>query len=203
METFWQILFIHEVEIFKLPSASLPQHDSSPAIWSLLWWCWSWMKNISMNLIKIIWLTSFSDWTAAHWITLDTGLRAMYWLWISESDLTSSIIWPEQKFCLLVSYSLHGLNELIIFSGNWKTKSQNIYKSYSVKAEFLNKIQNLSNPKFNIFTMLISELNWSVDSPTFLGDIKFNLQLLLNQIITEIFKFKQTNSLKYCSYSSS
>ena len=48
--------------------------------------------------------------------------------------------------------------------------------------------------------MLISELNWSVDSPTFLGDIKFNLQLLLNQIITEIFKFKQTYSLKYCSF---
>ena len=186
METFWQILFIHEVEIFKLPSASLPQHDSSPAIWSLLWWCWSWMKNISMNLIKIIWLTSFSDWTAAHWITLDTGLRAMYWLWISESDLTSSIIWPEQKFCLLVSYSLHGLNELIIFSGNWKTKSQNIYNSYSVKAEFLIrfKIFKIQN---SIFLPCWSA-NWT-------GLLILRLFLVISSLISS--SFSTRSSLKY------
>ena len=68
----------------------------------------------------------------------------MYWLCISGSDLTSSIMWP--------------------------ANSQNISKHW--------KTEDL--------TMLISKLDWAVDPPAFLGDVKLDLKFLLNKVITKI-----------------
>ena len=78
-------------------------------------------------------VTSFSDWTAAHWMTRETGFLAMYWAWTSVSDFTSSMMWPAsniyirnrndddddelRKLTMLVS-KLHGSVDSSAFLGD-------------------------------------------------------------------------------------
>ena len=102
--------------------------------------CISHQQTISSQQVP---LTSFSDWTAAHWMTLDTGFLAMYCACSSASVRTSSMIWPDP--------------------GNGMKYVSRYYH-----------------------TMLVSKLHRPVDPPTLLGDVKFDLQLLLNDVITRI-----------------
>ena len=73
-----------------------------PSAWFIPWDMKSALMVFTLEKGKAVYLstdinypTSFSDATDAHCMTLDTGLRGMYWLCSSGSDLTSSIMWPE------------------------------------------------------------------------------------------------------------
>ena len=78
------------------------------------------------------------------------------------------------------------MSYVIIFSENWKTKSQNIYKSYSVKAEFLIrfKIFKIQN---SIFLPCWSA-NWT-------GLLILRLFLVISSLISS--SFSTRSSLKY------
>ena len=138
--------------MFQLNTFSFITFGHPPSAWFI-----PWDRKSALMVFTLMWIgllytmsdynpTSFSDATAAHCMTLDTGLRGMYWLCSSGSDLTSSIMWPE------VGHTIR-------------------CRCWTVN---------------NGPTMLVCKLDWSVDPPALLGDVQFDLKLLLNQVIAKI-----------------